>query len=341
MSRAIQYRQFGGPGVLEMAEVAEPAPGAGEVRVVVRAVGLNPVDSKTFGGDARLRVVGFLRRLVDPKRWFGKEGSRFPRGVARDFAGVIDAVGRDGRDVSSASGVGDLAVGDAVLGTLRSAPGLGDKRGALRDHLVVSIDDVIRKPESLSFETASSLGVAAQSASGALRQLGLNGSDVIVISAAAGGVGSLAVQLAVHQGATVIGIAGKHNADYLRSLGAIPVVHGEGVKSRILEAAPEPVTKFLDCYGGEYVKLGFSLGLSGKAIGTLVPSPGAIIRGAQFTGSRHARPGDLQEVAGLVADGAIKVAIARAYPFDVESVRDAYAELNKGHVRGKLVVALS
>ena len=81
MSRAIQYRQFGGPGVLEMAEVAEPAPGAGEVRVVVRAVGLNPVDSKTFGGDARLRVVGFLRRLVDPKRWFGKEGSRFPRGV--------------------------------------------------------------------------------------------------------------------------------------------------------------------------------------------------------------------------------------------------------------------
>ena len=335
MNRAIQYRQFGGPSVLEMVEVAESAPGAGQVRVIVKAVGLNPVDSKTFGGDARLRIVGFLRRLADPKRWFGKDGSRFPRGVARDFAGVIDAVGSD---IGEA---GDLAVGDAVLGTLRSAPGLGDKRGVLIDHLVVSVDDVVRKPESLSFETASSLGVAAQSASGALRQLGLNGSDVIVISAAAGGVGSLAVQLAVRQGATVIGIAGQHNADYLRSLGAIPVVHGEGVKSRILEAAPEPVTKFLDCYGGEYVKLGFSLGLSGKAIGTLVPSPGAIIRGAQFTGSRHARPGDLQEVAGLVADGAIKVAIARAYPFDVESVRDAYAELNKGHVRGKLVVALS
>ena len=335
MNRAIQYRQFGGPSVLEMVEVAESAPGAGQVRVIVKAVGLNPVDSKTFGGDARLRIVGFLRRLADPKRWFGKDGSRFPRGVARDFAGVIDAVGSD---IGEA---GDLAVGDAVLGTLRSAPGLGDKRGVLIDHLVVSVDDVVRKPESLSFETASSLGVAAQSASGALRQLGLNGSDVIVISAAAGGVGSLAVQLAVHQGATVIGIAGKHNADYLRSLGAIPVVHGEGVKSRILEAAPEPVTKFLDCYGGEYVKLGFSLGLSGKAIGTLVPSPGAIIRGAQFTGSRHARPGDLQEVAGLAADGAIKVAIARAYPFRIESVRDAYTELNKGHVRGKLVVALS
>jgi D-arabinose 1-dehydrogenase-like Zn-dependent alcohol dehydrogenase len=136
----------------------------------------------------------------------------------------------------------------------------------------------------------------------------------------------------------VIGIAGERNVDYLRSLGAIPVTHGEGVQSRVLAAAPKPVTKLLDCYGGEYVKLGFALGLHGRGIGTLVPSPSAIIKGAQFTGSRHAEPGDLQEVADLVADGTINVSIAHVYSFNVESVRDAYTELHKGHVRGKLVV---
>ena len=328
MNRAIQYRKFGGPEVLEMVETADPAPAEDEVRLAVRAVGLNPLEEKVFGGDARLRLAERVHRLFHPTDWFGK-GPRLPRGVARDFAGIVDSVGGN---------VTDFAVGDAVLGTLRGAPTLGSKQGSLVEKLVISVDDVVSKPDSLSFEVASSLGVAAQTASGALRQIDLNSTDVIVISAASGGVGTLAVQLAVHRGATVIGIAGERNVDYLRSLGAIPVTHGEGVQSRVLAAAPKPVTKLLDCYGGEYVKLGFALGLHGRGIGTLVPSPSAIIKGAQFTGSRHAEPGDLQEVADLVADGTINVSIAHVYSFNVESVRDAYTELHKGHVRGKLVV---
>lgn len=332
MNRAVQFRKFGGPEVLEMVEAAEPTPGAGEVRVAVKAVGLNPVDSKTFGGDARLRLVESVQQLIHPNRWFGRGPSRFPRGVARDFAGIVEAVGPD---------VTGFAVGDGVLGTLRGAPGLGAKKGALVEKLVAPTGDVVIKPEPLSFEVAASLGVAAQTASGAFRQLDLNSSDVVVISAASGGVGSLAVQLALHRGATVIGIAGEHNIDYLRSLGAVPVTHGEGVESRVLAATPRPVTKLLDCYGGEYVKLGFGLGLPGRAIGTLVPSPGAIMRGAQYTGSRHAQPGDLQEVTDLVADGTIKVTLAHVYPFVAESVRDAYIEQDTGHVRGKLVISLS
>lgn len=332
MNRAVQFRKFGGPEVLEMVEAAEPTPGAGEVRVAVKAVGLNPVDSKTFGGDARLRLVESVQQLIHPNRWFGRGPSRFPRGVARDFAGIVEAVGPD---------VTGFAVGDGVLGTLRGAPGLGAKKGALVEKLVAPTGDVVIKPEPLSFEVAASLGVAAEAASGAFRQLDLNSSDVVVISAASGGVGSLAVQLALHRGATVIGIAGEHNIDYLRSLGAVPVAHGEGVKSRVLAATPRPVTKLLDCYGGEYVKLGFGLGLPGRAIGTLVPSPGAIMRGAQFTGSRHAQPGDLQEATDLVADGTIKVTLAHVYPFVAESVRDAYIEQDTGHVRGKLVISLS
>jgi NADPH:quinone reductase-like Zn-dependent oxidoreductase len=330
--RAVQYRRFGGPEVLEMAEVADPTPGAGEVRVSVKAVGLNPVDAKTFAGDPRLRLVESLHTLRDPGRWFGRGPDRFLRGVARDFSGVVDAVG---------PGVTDLSIGDAVLGTLRSAPGLGMRKGALAEKVVASRSDVVLKPEALSFDTAASLGVAAQTASGAFRRLNLTGADIVVISAAAGGVGSLAVQLAAHRGATVIGIAGERNADYLRSLGAVPVPHGEAIRARILAAAPQPVTKLLDCFGGEYVSLGFALGLPGRAIGTLVPSPGAIIRGARFTGSRHGRPDDLQEVSDLVAEGAIGVSLAGVHPFDIESVRDAYAEQARGHVRGKIVVRLS
>ena len=331
MSRAIEYRRFGGPEVLEEVERPAQAPGNGAVRIAVRAVGLNPLDFKTFEGN--LRPVERVQRLIHPRRWFEGASACFPRGVARDFAGVIDAVGAN---------VTDLAVGDAVLGTLRSAPGQADTRGALTTELVAPADDVVKKPASLSFTQAACLGVAAQTACGAFKQLNVHEGDVIVISAAAGGVGSLASQLAVSRGATVIGIAGARNMDYLRSLGAIPVTYGENLTSRVRDTAPSPVTKLLDCYGSGYVQLGRDLGLTGRSIGTLVPSPAAILRGAQFTGSRHSSGrSDLKEVAELVADDAIKVEVARTYSFTLEQIRAAYTELAKGHVRGKLVIDLS
>ena len=330
MSRAIEYRKFGEPEVLEEVERPTRAPGDGEVRIAVRAVGLNPLDLKTFEGD--LRRLERVQRLIHPRRWFEGASARFPRGVARDFAGVIDAVGAD---------VTDLAVGDAVLGTLRSAPGQADTRGALTTELMAPADDVVKKPTPLSFTQAACLGVASQTSCGAFRQLNLHSGDVVVISAAAGGVGSVAAQLALSRGATVIGIAGTRNTDYLRSLGAIPVTYGENLTNRVRDAAPSPVTKLFDCYGG-YVQLGRDLGLSGRSIGTLVPSPAAILKGAQFTGSRHSNGrGDLEEVAQLVADNAIKIEIAHTYSFTLEQVRAAYIELATGHVRGKLVVDLS
>lgn len=218
-------------------------------------------------------------------------------------------------------GVTGLTVGDAALGTLRGAPGQGNKRGSLADTLVVSADDVTPKPANVSFETAGVLGVAAQTVSGAFRVLNLTSDDVLAIANASGGIGSLATQLAVHRGARVIGIASQRNAAYLRSLGAIPVEYGDDVEQRIREAAPAPLTKLLDGHLGEYTKVGFALGLSGKAIGSLAPNPLAIMRGAWFTGSRHAEPGDLEEITKLVADGIITIAIERAYPFDIDSIR--------------------
>lgn len=314
MIRAIQYRRFGGPEVLEMADVAAPAPGNGEIRLAVKAAGLNPVDWKIFSGATR------------------GDASTLPQGVGRDYSGLVEAVGE---------GVADFAVGDAVLGTVRGAPGVGMVSGSLAEALVVPADWAVRKPDALGFHEAAALGVAAQAASGALRTLELSEGDVIVVSGASGGVGSLAVQLAVRRGAAVIGIAGERNADYLRSLGAIPVAYGEGVESRVEAAAPAPITKLLDCHGAEYVALALKLGLTPGAVATLVPSREAAAMGAQVTGSRRARPDDLRQAAGLVAQGAVEVSIAGVYPFEAEAVRDAYTELRKGHVRGKLVVDVS
>jgi oxidoreductase len=314
MTRAIQYQHFGGPEVLEMTDVIDAAPRPHQVRVSTRAAGLNPVDWKVFSG------------------MIGKDASHLPQGVGHDFSGVVSAIGSE---------VSNLVVGDAVFGTLWAAPGQSQVVGALSEQVVVSADEVLRKPEALGFTEAAALGIVALTASGALRTLALTSDDVLVVSAASGGVGSLAVQLATHRGVPVIGIASERNADYLRSLGAVPVSYGEGLASRICSVASRPVTKLLDCHGPEYVDLALSLGLAPKAIGTLVPSPEAIAKGVHVTGMRDAGPADLKEVADLVAGGVLKIQVAHVYPFDVESVRSAYTTLREGRVRGKLVVTIA
>ena len=172
---------------------------------------------------------------------------------------------------------------------------------------------------------------------GAFRKIELNSKDVVVISAA-GGIGSIAVQYAVAKGATVIGIASKKNSEYLKSLGAIPVAYEENIQNALLSASPKPITKFLDCYGSDYVKLAFSLGLKGTAIGTLVPSPYVMIKGAQFTGPRHSTYDDLNTLAEMVSEGKVRLNIDQVYDFSLKSVREAYRSLKLGHTRGKKVV---
>jgi zinc-binding oxidoreductase len=323
VNHIIRYRSFGSPDVLEEADVPLSEPQGADVRVRVHAVGLNPVDYKTFNGD--LRALEHLRQLAHPLR----RTPMFPRGVGRDFSGVITAVG------PTATG---RSVGDPVLGTLRSAPGQIVPQGALATEVIAPAETITAKPEGMSYQTAASLGVAAETACGAFRRLRLAADDVIVIIAAAGGVGSLASQLALAMGATVVGIAGRGNADYLRSLGVIPVVYGQDLATRIAQASPQPVTKLLDCYGKGYARLGADLRIPRSGRGTLVPSPGALAQGARFTGARHALPGDLERVAQLVASGRITIHVANEYPMTLEGVRAAYTELAAGHTRGKIVV---
>lgn len=314
--------------MLEEGEVSLPAPGEGQVLVKVRAAGINPVDYKLFGG--LMRPLEVVRTIVHPARWFARGKERPLRGVGQDFAGVVTAVG---------PAVSSVGVGDEVIGLLRTAPWQARAYGSLATQLLVSAANVVPKPASVSFEAAGGLGVAAQTAMGAMRSVKADAGDVIVVAAAAGGVGGLVTQLARARGATVIGIAGPSNADYLRSLGAIPVAYGDGLEQRIKDAAPSPVTAFIDCFGG-YSSLAHSLGVPGARVGTLVPTPAIALRRARFTGGRDGKIADIATVAGLMERGTVSLTIARTYPFEVGQVRAAYTELMGGHVRGKIVITM-
>ena len=328
MARMIGYRRFGGVEVLEEGEVSLPAPGEGQVLVKVRAAGINPVDYKLFGGLTRpLEVV---RTIVHPARWFARGKERPLRGVGQDFAGVVTAVGPS---------VNNVAVGDEVIGLLRAAPWSAREYGALATDVLTSATNVVPKPASVSFEAAGGLGVAAQTAMGALRRVRAEAGDVVVVAAAAGGVGGIVTQLARARGASVIGIAGPSNADYLRSLGAIPVAYGEGLEQQIKDAAPSPVTAFIDCFGG-YSSLAHSLDVPGERVGSLVPTPAIALRRARFTGGRDGKISDIGTVADLIDRGTVSLTIARTYPFEVGQVRAAYTELMGGHVRGKIVITV-
>ena len=302
----------------------------------VRAAGINPVDYKLFGGLTRPLEV--IRTIVHPSRWFARGKERPLRGIGQDFAGVVTAVGPS---------VNNVCVGDEVIGLLRAAPWSAREYGALATDVLTSATNVVPKPASVSFDVAGGLGVVAQTAMGAMRSVKGEAGDVIVVAAAAGGVGGLVTQLALARGATVIGIASPSNADYLRSLGAIPVSYGESLEQQIRDAAPSPVTAFIDCFGG-YASLAHRLGealsialAEDAALAGSRPAAAAIaLRRARFTGGRDGKIADIATVAGLIDRGTVNLAIAGTYPFDVEQVRAAYTELMGGHVRGKIVITI-
>lgn len=329
MTRAIRYHRFGGPDVLQMDQVADREPGPGEVRVAVQAAGLNPIDAKTFHGAFPVRPAEVIGRLRHPRRWFTRT---FPRTVGRDFAGIVTAVG---------AGVTTVAVGQAVMGTLRSAPGDAATTGSLTESLIAPASDVIARPDRLDVVVAACLGVAAQTASGSLRAVHVGPGDVLVISGASGGVGSLATQLALHHGATVIGIAGPTSLEALAEWGAVPLAYGDDLEQRLRQAAPQRVTAFLDCYGSPYPQVALDLGVESSRIGTLVPSPAVLRHGIHFTGSRHAQTGDLDHVADLVAEGTLATPSLTITPFTLDAVRTGYDELLAGSAHGKLIVDIN
>ncbi|BEP15255.1 NADP-dependent oxidoreductase [Acidothermaceae bacterium B102] len=303
-ARAVRFNQYGGRDVLYVADVPMPTPAADEVVVEVRATGINP-------GEAKIRE-GALHA-----RW----PATFPSGQGSDLAGVVAAVGAD---------VTEFAVGDEVLG-------FSWTRSSHATHTTVPSHQLIAKPAELSWEVAGSLYVVGVTAFAAVRAVDPQPGETVAVSAAAGGVGSLVVQLLETRGVRVLAIASPGNAAWLTSHGAIPVTYGPGLSQRLEEAAPQGIDAFIDLFGPEYVQLAADLGIARGRIETITAFEKAAELGTKAEGSVDASTQEvLTEMAGLVASGALELPIAATYPLD--RVVDAFAELEQSHTHGKIVL---
>jgi len=304
MARAIRFDEYGDVEVLRVEDVPRPVPGPGQVLVEVRAAGINP-------GEAAIRQ-GFLHARFP---------ATFPSGQGSDFAGVVASLGE---------GVSDIAVGDEVIGFVET-------RSSHADFVVAEAANLTPRPSGVPWEVAGSLFVAGTTAYAAVGAVCPREGETVVVSGAAGGVGSLAVQLARLAGATVIGLAGEANHEWLRELGVIPVSYGEGVLSRIREAAPSGVHAFVDTFGSGYVELALHLGIHPGRIDTIIDWAAAEKYNVKTDGNAAGASADvLRELALLLDKGLLTLPIARVFP--LEEVRDAYRELEQRHTRGKIVL---
>jgi NADPH:quinone reductase-like Zn-dependent oxidoreductase len=306
MARAVRFDEYGGIDVLQVVEVEPPVPGPGQLLVRVKAAGINPGESKIREGLLRDRFP-----------------ATFPSGQGSDLAGIVELVG---------DGVDGIRAGDEVIGYT-------DNRASQAELAVVDAENVTRRPPSVPWEVAGSLFVAGATAYAAVRAVALKAGDTVVVAGAAGGVGSIAVQLAVRAGATVIGLASEPNHEWLRGHGVIPVTYGDGVTDRIAAAAPDGVDALIDTIGGGYVDLALELGVSPERIDTIADFEAVAKHGVKAEGNAAGASAEtLAELAGLIADGKLEVPIAATYPLD--QVRDAYRELERGHTRGKIALTV-
>jgi len=302
-ARAVRFDRYGGRDVLYIANVPMPTPAPGEVVVAVKAAAINPGEVTIRSGALQDRFPG-----------------TFPSGEGSDLAGLVVAVGDE---------VEEFAVGDAVLG-------YSWLRSSHATHVAVPTSQLIRKPPELSWEVAGSLYVVGCTAYAAVRAIGVKKGETVAVSAAAGGVGTVVVQLLALRGARVLGIASPSNDEWLQSHGATEIPYGDGLAER-LQAAAERIDAFIDLFGPEYVELAVGLGIPRDRIETIAAFEKAQELGVKADGSGTASsPAVLTEIAELVASGAIEIPIAATYP--LEQVADAFEELEHRHTRGKIVL---
>jgi NADPH:quinone reductase-like Zn-dependent oxidoreductase len=305
MSKAVRYTEYGAVDVLQVVDVERPTPTAGEVLVQVKAAGINPGEAMIRGGALH-------------ERW----PSTFPSGQGSDLAGVVTEIG---------TGVTTVAVGDEVIG-------FTDNRASHAEFVVVEAKNVTKKPKDVSWEAAGSLHVAGTTAYAAVAAVAPETGDTVVVSGAAGGVGTLVVQLLRIAGATVIGIASEANHQWLKDHGVIPVAYGEGTADRIRNAAEDgQVDAFIDTFGADYVDIAIELGVKPDRINTIINFAAVQKYGVKADGNMTAASAAvLAELAELVAAGKLEVPIAKVYP--LSQVKDAFQELEKRHTRGKIVL---
>lgn len=299
--KAIRFDKYGGIDVLRVADVPVPEPSQGEVLIKVKAASINP-------GEAKIREGLF--HAVWP--------ATFPSGEGSDLAGIVTKAG---------VGVEGVTAGDEVIG-------FTDRRASHAEYVVVEAQNLTRKPANISWEVAGALAIAGSTAYASVRAVSLKPGETVVVSGAAGGVGSIAVQLAKRAGAEVIGIAGPANHDWLTAHGVTLVAYGDSLADRLREAG---IDAFIDSHGGGYVKLAIELGVARDRINTIIDFAAAQQYGVKTEGSQAAKNAAvLAELAGLVAAGELEVPIAATFP--LADVREAFKLLEQGHTRGKIVL---
>jgi NADPH:quinone reductase-like Zn-dependent oxidoreductase len=303
MSKMVVQFSFGGPEVLEIVEAPEPHATIGQLRVRVGSAGLNPVDWMVAGSPEIASEFGVS----------------LPAGFGNDFAGTVDEVGE---------GVTGFAVGDRVYG--------GARGRAVSEHVVVDLhsERLNHTPNGVDDVTASTLQIAGRTADAALAAINLRHGDTVLIGGAAGGVGVFAVQLAKLLGARVIGTGAAGSSQFLREIGAEPVLYGDGLVERVRELAPSGITAAADLHGVGAALAAIDLGVSPERISTIAASvPGLL---ARAVGGQDATPNALDRIATLIAEGRLSVPIAASFP--MARIREAVALQASGHVHGKVVV---
>lgn len=301
--RAAVFHETGPAEVLTIAEVPIPAIGPLDVLVRIHAAAVQPFDVAVRSG-----------------RWSPPNMEpRWPVITGNEFAGVVAALGEE---------VAGFAVGDRVAGR--------HSFGCAAEYLAVPAGDIARIAPNLDFAQAAYLGGTGQTAHMAVEFLELRQGDTFLIHGGAGGVGSIAVQLGLQAGARVIAIGSADNQAYLRSLGAEPLVYGEGLHERIMATAPEGVSVVLDCAGGEALDISIALGTDKNRIATIGDQRYRELGVRWPSGPRDGAR--LRKLMALASDGRLHVHIRRTYPF--ERIADAHRDVEQGHGPGKVAVII-
>jgi len=298
--KAVQFATYGGPEVLKVAEVEAPHAGPGQIRIAVRAAGVNGIDWKIR--------AGFMREMMPLP---------LPAGTGVDAAGVIDEIG---------TGVTGVAVADEVFGS---------GSGTYAEYAVLS--SWALKPAGLSFAEAAGYPVPAETAIRIINQVAVKPGQTLLVSGASGGVGSAVIQVARQRGINVIGTASQSNQDYLGSLGAVPTTYGDGLVDRVRALAPDGVDAALDIAGSGVIPELIELtGDPSKVLS--IADFSAPEHGAQVSSAPSDSAGALAEAARLSGAGAFHIPVDQAFP--LEEAAQAQEASAAGHVAGRIVITI-
>ncbi|MGO4126931.1 NADP-dependent oxidoreductase [Inquilinus sp. YAF38] len=299
--KAVRFHEYGGPEVLAVEDVDLPQPGAGQIRIAVKAAGINPLDWKLRSGH--------MHKVMPLS---------FPAGTGLEAAGVIDAIGE---------GVTGAAVGDAVF---------GKGRNTMADYAI--LHQWTTKPAALSFEEAAGYSVAVETATRIIDEVGVQPGEMLLVSGAAGGVGSAVVQLATAAGIRTIGTASAPKQAHLQSMGAIATTYGPGLANRVAALAPAGVQAALDIAGSGII----------PELVAITGDPAKVVSIADINASAHGartsfNPRDatpaLAQAAALFVAGAFTLPIERTFP--LEQIGAAHALSATGHVTGRIIIAIA